>query len=153
LLTLTYVTFPVTDFIRHSLFEKAIGITNTPAQILILIPFFMAGAGFAAPAQFLDRAYTTLANWVATGGRVTLPAFGYDRNYSFKLFCPCYGSDKNDREIAIEILERLNEIENKIAQLSSSSLIDLATDLGINILSGDDSPLLEHVSLQNGLNL
>lgn len=140
-LTLVYVTFPVTDFIRHSLFEQAIGITSVPAQIIILAPF-MAGAGFAAPAQFLESAYTTFANWVATGGRITLPAFGCDSNYSFKLLCCCCSCDDN-RQLAIEIVERLNEIESNTVKLSTRFRKILATDLGINIASADDSPLLD----------
>lgn len=149
-LTLLYITFPVTDFIRRSLFEQAIGITNVPAQIVILAPF-MAGAGFAAPAQFLDSAYTTFANWVATGGRVTLPAFGSDSNYSFKLFCLCCSCDDN-RQFAIDIVERLNEIEGNTVKLSTQFRKILATDLGINIASGDDSPLLDNVG-SNSSNL
>ncbi|MGV8948773.1 MAG: hypothetical protein ACOH2E_05340 [Candidatus Paracaedibacter sp.] len=141
--TLVYFTFPLTDFIRHSLFEQAIGITNVPAQILILTPL-MAGIGFAAPAQFLDSAYTTLANWVATGGRVTLPACGYDSNYSFKLFCLCCCSNNNDRAHAIKIVERLNEIEDNTAKLNPELIRILANNLNFKIIQEEGSSLLNN---------
>jgi len=143
--TLLYFTFPVTDFIRNNLLDKAIGITNVPTQVLILIPF-MAGIGLAAPAQFLDRTYTTLANWVATGGQVTIPTPFCDSNCSFKLFRLFCCSDSNDdRAHALEIVRRLQEMEDNTFRLNSRLTKVLAGQLGIRVPESENSRLLLNI--------
>lgn len=148
--TLLYFTFPVTDFIRNELFDKSIGLTNVPAQALILAPF-MAGIGLAAPAQFLDRAYTTLANWVTTGGRVTLPKLCCDCDCSFKLFrLFCCSDDKDERALALEILGRVQEMEDNTFRLNDHFTEILRKSLKISpALSSDEETHL--LSNESGL--
>jgi hypothetical protein len=139
--TFVYFTLPVTDFIRKSLFEP-MGITNLGGQIFLIAPL-MAGIGLAAPAQFLERAYTTLANWVATGGQVTIPTPFCDSNCSFKLFrIFCCSDDNNERADALEIIGRLQEMEDNTFKLTSQFKRILAIQLGIAPSAKEDSSLL-----------
>ncbi len=160
--TLLYFTFPMTDFIRNSLFHDVIGITNVPAQICLLVPF-MAGIGLAGPSQFLDYTYTTLANWVATGGRVTLPCCDYSFKlsrlahplYHYLCCCWCCADEKGregalealetlqgDRQHAFELVERLQEMENHTFYLNPELTKYLTDQLAITPPSLEDSHLL-----------
>lgn len=136
---LVYFTFPVTDYIRNNLLDKAVGISNVPAQIIILAPL-VGGIGFAIPAQFLDRTYTILSNWVAKGGPVHIPTPCCNSDCSFKLF-GCF--DRNgERAQALELVERLQEMEDNTFKLSKAFTNTLGAQLNIIPTSLESSSLL-----------
>ena len=113
----------------------------------------MAGIGFAAPSQFLDRAYTTLANWVATGGQVTIPAPCCDSNFSFKLFrLFCCSDDNDDRAYALEIVRRLQEMGDNTTKLNPQFTKILAANLGITVPESEDSRLLLNIESDGSSN-
>ena len=102
-----YFTLPLWDYLRDEILESSsLGITNSAVQMGLLLPF-TAATVWPASAQVLDRYFTRLSNWVATGGHVG----------SYKLL-RCFNT-MDERRDALKTLHRVQEFKDKVIALNS----------------------------------
>lgn len=101
-----YFTLPLWDYLRDEILESSsLGITNPAVQMGLLLPF-TAATVWPASAQVLDRYFTRLSNWVATGGHVG----------SYKLL-RCFDT-MDERRDALKTLHRIQEFNDKVIALN-----------------------------------